>query len=127
MIGADSMSGSISGPRASRSSPPIQPGKLGPFDATMLVMGGIVGAGIFINPYVVARLVASPGAILLAWAIGGAIALLGAFVYAELAARLPEALDRRALPRRLPAVGPCLECPRPGYGAARGHASHLCE
>jgi basic amino acid/polyamine antiporter, APA family len=57
----------------------------------MLVMGGIVGAGIFINPYVVARLVASPGAILTAWAIGGAIALLGAFVYAELAARLPEA------------------------------------
>jgi APA family basic amino acid/polyamine antiporter len=65
--------------------------KVGLFDATMLVMGGIVGAGIFINPYVVARLVGTPGAILGAWALGGAIALLGAFVYAELAARMPEA------------------------------------
>jgi APA family basic amino acid/polyamine antiporter len=65
--------------------------KVGPFDATMLVMGGIVGAGIFINPYVVARLVPASGWILAAWAVGGGIALLGAFVYAELAARMPEA------------------------------------
>ncbi len=65
--------------------------KVGLFDATMLVMGGIVGAGIFINPYVVAREVSRPGWILGAWALGGAIALLGAFVYAELAARMPEA------------------------------------
>lgn len=64
---------------------------MGLFDATMLVMGGIVGAGIFINPYVVAREVPQPGWILGAWALGGAIALLGAFVYAELAARMPEA------------------------------------
>jgi len=65
--------------------------KVGLFDATMLVMGGIVGAGIFINPYVVARELPRPGWILGAWALGGAIALLGAFVYAELAARMPEA------------------------------------
>ncbi len=65
--------------------------RLGLFDATMLVMGGIVGAGIFINPYVVARDLPRPGWILGAWALGGAIALAGAFVYAELAARLPEA------------------------------------
>jgi len=64
---------------------------VGLFDATMLVMGGIVGAGIFINPYVVARELPQPGWILGAWALGGAIALLGAFVYAELAARMPEA------------------------------------
>jgi APA family basic amino acid/polyamine antiporter len=57
----------------------------------VIVMGGIVGAGIFINPYVVARQVHTPGLILGAWAVGGAIALLGAFVYAELAARMPEA------------------------------------
>lgn len=59
--------------------------RLGPFDATMIVMGGIIGAGIFINPSVVARSVASPGMILLAWTLGGVVALLGAFVYAELA------------------------------------------
>ncbi len=63
--------------------------QLGLFDATMLVMGGIVGAGIFINPYVVARLVHTPALILGAWVLGGLIALAGAFIYAELAARLP--------------------------------------
>lgn len=63
--------------------------KLGVFDATMLVMGGIVGAGIFSNPSVVAALVHSGPLMLLAWGIGGAIALAGAFVYAELASRHP--------------------------------------
>ena len=65
--------------------------RLGPFDATMIVMGGIIGSGIFINPYVVARQVHSAPLILGAWLAGGAIAILGAFVYAELAARRPEA------------------------------------
>lgn len=55
----------------------------------MIVMGGIIGAGIFVNPSVVARLVHSPGLALGAWVIGGAIALIGAFVYAELGARKP--------------------------------------
>src|SRR5512142_2951404 len=65
--------------------------RLGAFDATMIVMGGIIGSGIFINPYVVARQVHTAPMILGAWAAGGLIALLGAFVYAELAARRPEA------------------------------------
>lgn len=56
----------------------------------MIVMGGIVGAGIFINPYVVARQLHTPVLILGAWLAGGVIALAGAFVYAELAARRPE-------------------------------------
>jgi len=55
----------------------------------MLVMGGIVGSGIFMNPHVVARIVDTPWMILGAWAFGGAIALAGAFIYAELAARRP--------------------------------------
>ncbi|HEV2643469.1 MAG TPA: amino acid permease [Candidatus Elarobacter sp.] len=63
--------------------------RIGVFDATMLVMGGIVGAGIFSNPSVVAKLVHSGPLMLLVWAIGGVIALSGAFVYAELAARHP--------------------------------------
>ena len=63
--------------------------KLNPFDATMLVMGGIVGSGIFINPYVVAGFVHTPVLILGAWLAGGAIALAGAFIYAELADRMP--------------------------------------
>jgi basic amino acid/polyamine antiporter, APA family len=64
--------------------------RLGLFDATMIVMGGIVGAGIFINPYVVARQVHTPLMILGAWAAGGLIALAGAFIYAELAVLFPE-------------------------------------
>ncbi|MGZ5492864.1 MAG: APC family permease [Thermoanaerobaculia bacterium] len=64
--------------------------RLGPFDATMIVMGGIIGSGIFINPYVVAQHVHSPALIIGVWAAGGVIALLGAFVYAELAALRPE-------------------------------------
>ena len=64
--------------------------RLGVFDATLLVMGGIVGSGIFINPYVVARQIHTPFLILAAWIAGGAVALAGAFVYAELAARRPE-------------------------------------
>lgn len=63
--------------------------RLGLFDATMLVMGGIVGAGIFVNPAEVARHVANPALIVGMWVAGGAIALAGAFVYAELAARRP--------------------------------------
>ena len=56
----------------------------------MIVMGGIIGAGIFTNPSVVARQLRSPGFMMSAWAIGGLIALIGAFVYAELAALKPE-------------------------------------
>jgi len=63
--------------------------RLGLFDATMIVMGGIVGAGIFINPYVVAQQVHTPTLILSAWVFGGLIAMAGAFVYAELASRMP--------------------------------------
>ena len=63
--------------------------RLGLFDATMIVMGGIIGSGIFINPYVVAQQVHTPFLILGAWTIGGLIALAAAFIYAELAARMP--------------------------------------
>ena len=53
----------------------------------MIVMGGIIGSGIFINPYVVAQQVPSTILILTAWAFGGLIALAGAFIYAELSSQ----------------------------------------
>jgi APA family basic amino acid/polyamine antiporter len=56
----------------------------------MLVMGGIVGSGIFINPYVVAQQVHTPALILGAWIFGGVVGVGGAFIWAELAATLPE-------------------------------------
>jgi APA family basic amino acid/polyamine antiporter len=64
--------------------------RLGLFDATMIVMGGIIGSGIFMNPAVVARLVHTPFLMLAAWIAGGLIAIAGAFIYAELAARRPQ-------------------------------------
>jgi APA family basic amino acid/polyamine antiporter len=75
---------------ADRAAAPGLARRLGLFDATMIVMGGIVGSGIFVNPHVVARQVHTPALIVGAWAAGGAIALAGAFVYAELAARRPQ-------------------------------------
>ena len=56
----------------------------------MIVMGGIIGAGIFTNPYVVAQQVHTPLLILGAWAAGGLIALAGAFIYAELSSQVSE-------------------------------------
>src|SRR5712692_10534865 len=64
--------------------------RLGLADAILLVMGGIVGSGIFMNPYVVARQVGTPALILGAWILGGLIALAGALVYAELASLRPQ-------------------------------------
>ena len=64
---------------------------LGPFDATMVVIGGIIGSGIFINPYIVAQRLDSSALVLAAWIAGGAIALAGAHSYAELGALFPRA------------------------------------
>jgi APA family basic amino acid/polyamine antiporter len=64
---------------------------LGPFDATMVVIGGIIGAGIFVTPYIVAQRLDTPMLVLGAWVAGGAIALAGAFSYAELGAVFPKA------------------------------------
>src|SRR5262245_10306174 len=56
----------------------------------MVVAGGIVGVGIFANPSNVARVVGDPALILAVWALGGLVALIGGFVWAELASRFPE-------------------------------------
>jgi basic amino acid/polyamine antiporter, APA family len=63
--------------------------RLGLFDATMIVMGGIIGSGIFMNPSVVALQVHTPFLILGAWVLGGLFALAAAFIWAELAALRP--------------------------------------
>ncbi|HEY9180258.1 MAG TPA: amino acid permease, partial [Candidatus Baltobacteraceae bacterium] len=62
---------------------------MGVFDAGLIVMGGIIGSGIFRNPSVVAQSVHAGWAIMAVWGAGGLVAILGAFVFAELAARRP--------------------------------------
>jgi len=63
--------------------------RLGLFSATMMVIGGIIGSGIFLNPAVVAARVKTPAMTLTAWGVGAVIALIGAFVFAELGGRRP--------------------------------------
>src|SRR5690348_12816347 len=65
--------------------------KLGLFSGTMAVIGGIIGSGIFVGPAVVAQRVGTAPLALAAWALGGAIALAGAFCFAELGERSPKA------------------------------------
>src|SRR5215471_12595002 len=57
----------------------------------MVVIGGIIGAGIFLSPGVVAQRLDTPPLVLMAWCAGGLIALAGAFSYAELGAIFPKA------------------------------------
>src|ERR1043166_1495720 len=64
--------------------------RLGLFDATMIVMGGIIGSGIFMTPQAVALQVNTPFLILGAWVLGGLFALAAAFIWAELAAMRPD-------------------------------------
>src|SRR5256885_16826108 len=65
--------------------------RLGVFDTTMIVIGGIIGAGIFLNPAIVAQRVHTTPFILTTWVVGGAVALIGALYFAELGARRPQA------------------------------------
>src|SRR5207237_7546087 len=64
---------------------------LGPLDATMIVVGSMIGSGIFITSAESARLVASPGWLLMAWALAGLLTITGALCCAELAAMMPRA------------------------------------
>jgi APA family basic amino acid/polyamine antiporter len=57
----------------------------------MMVVGGIIGSGIFLNPAIVAQRVGTIGLTLTVWVLGGVVALIGALVFAELGARRPVA------------------------------------
>ncbi|MFT3792587.1 MAG: amino acid permease [Rudaea sp.] len=79
---------------ATSSEPAPMPGylrRLGVWDASMIVVGGVIGSGIFRVPAAVAKQTGSATEQLIAWAIGGVIALIGALSYAELGTRRPNA------------------------------------
>ncbi|HYW11766.1 MAG TPA: amino acid permease [Longimicrobium sp.] len=64
---------------------------LGPLDATLLVIGSMIGSGIFITSAESTRLVGAPGWLLMAWALAGVLTLTGALSCAELATMWPRA------------------------------------
>jgi len=63
---------------------------LGPLGTTSIVIGGIIGSGIFISPAIVAREIGSPTGALAVWVVAGLIAACGALCFAELSAAVPE-------------------------------------
>jgi APA family basic amino acid/polyamine antiporter len=64
---------------------------LGLYDATMVVIGSMIGSGIFIVSADMARTIGSPGWLLVAWAVAGLLTVVGALSYGELAAMMPRA------------------------------------
>jgi APA family basic amino acid/polyamine antiporter len=64
---------------------------LRPWDAALIVVGGVIGGGIFLNPGIAAQRTGSGLALLLIWAGAGVLTLVGALCYAELGARRPQA------------------------------------
>ena len=64
---------------------------LGPIDATMIVIGSMIGSGIFIVSAESSRLIGAPGWLLLAWALAGLLTITGALCCSELATMMPRA------------------------------------
>jgi len=60
------------------------------WDTTLLVLGMVLGGGIFLTPAAIARALPASGWILAAWVVGGLLSIAGGFVYAELGAMMPE-------------------------------------
>src|SRR5207237_10073440 len=77
-------------PKTSISNPEFSRG-LGLFDSTMLVVGVMIGSGIFIVSAEMSRQIGSPGWLLVAWAVAGALTIAGALSYGELAGMMPQA------------------------------------
>src|SRR5229473_2334168 len=86
---------------------PVLARRLGLFDVTMLVMGTVIGIGIFATPHTVAVLVRSPVLVLGAWLVGGLVAMAGSLVYADLTCRRPQVGGQYAFLREAyhPAIG----------------------
>ncbi|HTQ53255.1 MAG TPA: amino acid permease [Bryobacteraceae bacterium] len=64
---------------------------LGPWGAMSIVIGTVIGSGIFLVPSEMVRRVGSPGMVFTVWVFGGLLSLSGALTYAELSAAMPEA------------------------------------
>ena len=72
---------------------PVEPGlkqRLSALDAVSVVIGIVIGAGIFVTPQELARMLPSSNAMMLAWVVSGALVFCGALAFAELSAMLPD-------------------------------------
>ena len=80
---------------------------LGPWAAASMVVGTVIGSGIFLVPTTMIQRVGTAGIVFAVWVVGGLLSLAGALSYAELAAALPEAGGEYAYLREAygPAVG----------------------
>jgi APA family basic amino acid/polyamine antiporter len=65
--------------------------RLGPLDTAMIVIGSMIGSGIFITSAESSRLIGAPGWLLLAWAVAGLMTITGALCCSELATMMPRA------------------------------------
>jgi hypothetical protein len=90
----------------------ILPRHMSAWEASSLVIGTVVGAGIFVVPSMLARTLPSAAAILAVWLVGGILTYFGALAYAELGAMFPETggnmynpCSRRQLPEWR--IAPC--------------------
>lgn len=84
----------MSSPTLKREQETARPGLvrgLSLLDSVLLIMGGVIGSGIFLTAKDIARAVPTPGLFLLVWIAGGAITLLAALAFAELGGMYPEA------------------------------------
>ncbi len=79
--------------------------ELGVWSAAAIVVGTVIGSGIFLVPSTMARNVGSPFNVFVVWIAGGLLSLFGALSYAELAAAMPEAGGEYVYLRE--AYGPC--------------------
>ncbi len=80
--------------------PKVQPSKaeapalvraLGLWSATSIVLGTVIGGGIFLVPSDMIKAVGTPSMVFFVWIFGGILSLFGALTYAELSAALPDA------------------------------------
>jgi APA family basic amino acid/polyamine antiporter len=67
-------------------------------NTTSLVIGTIIGTGIFLKTAIMAQQVGTPALVLAAWVVAGALSLAGALTYAELGAMLPQAGGESGFP-----------------------------
>jgi APA family basic amino acid/polyamine antiporter len=99
MAAAQTSEAAPKGPPSPSSPPPGLHRSIGPWQAAALVVGSIVGTGVFLKTATMAQLLGSMGGVLAAWVIAGVLSYAGALSYSELCARIPSSGGEYAILR----------------------------